>query len=116
VPIEYPDFTPNEETILKWETHLKSTTSIPVEAQNELRELLRSNLIDQQLQDRIVRLLNPWRADVVHLSDEELIESYAIVNKGNNYWRMPDRGPEVSGLRFDAAHGYYIVPVVKILR
>jgi hypothetical protein len=86
-----------------------------MEGQNELRALLRSGIEEPELLDRIIRLLNPWDADLVQLSDNELAKNYFIVNQQNNYWPLPDRGPLASEVVFDASHGYYVGPVVRPL-
>lgn len=111
VGINVPESAGEEERVSALEGRVAAGQSLPLEAQKELRQMLASE--DQVLRDRIIRLLNPWGADIVDFPEDRLKEWYSIVQE-NSYWKLPSRGSDT--IMFDACRGYYVLPVVKPLR
>ena len=103
------------ESIARWQACLESSGSIPLEGQNELRSLLQSlNDPETETRNRLLSLLNPLCAEIVHLSDQQLEQDFIVVTQ-DNYRRLPCRGITRDGLQFDANHGYYVVLNVEPL-
>lgn len=108
---ESPRPAAEEDIVDKWEAYLEKNKTIPIEGQDELRTSLRS--ANQALRDRLSRLLNPRRAKIVHLSDEDFRELY-FVTTSDNYSKS--FGVWEAMAMFDETHGHYVQAQVHLLR
>ncbi|MCB9807819.1 hypothetical protein H6770_01030 [Candidatus Peribacteria bacterium] len=108
---EHPQFAREAEIVARWETH---NGCIPVSGQNDLRQLLVEAAADPELKKRIVDLLNPWKATVTELTDEQFETDYKLLQE-DNYEQRPYT---YQGRRsyFDANHGYYVEHDIDVLR
>jgi hypothetical protein len=81
--------------------------------QDDLRKLLRAFGGNQGSRDKIILLLNPRKAAVVELAEEDFRDRYDVTTEDNyaTPFGMWDRTAV-----FDAAHGYYVLAQVRPLR
>lgn len=89
------------------EQRREKTGRISLEDQCALRDLLRSHAEDAlQVRARIIAILNPREAPVVHLTDEQFTQLYHVTNEDN--FDLRDTVIEDIYAVFDADHGFYV--------
>ena len=98
--------------INRCEDQLVDCGSISATGQKELRALLRADL-SAGLRSRVVRLLNPRGAPVVHLTEADFTSLY-VPTTADNYARPLGEWDQLA--TFDEAHGFYVTIDVRPLR
>jgi hypothetical protein len=103
-----------DETITRFEQRVAEGGDLTVNEQDQLRRFLPLTELPADLRQRVLKLLNPWEKPPIAIKEDLAASGYAVL-WGNNYWRLPDRGLAMRGIRFDTVHGYYVQLEIKPL-
>jgi hypothetical protein len=96
-----------EESLTRFELCVAEGGKLTIDEQNDLRRYLSIGELPDDMRRRVLKLLNPWEKPPLAIREDLASSGYVIVME-NNYWRLPDRGLAMRGIRFDTVHGYYV--------